>query len=159
MRKRSWSDDQLVNAVAESFSYSQVITALGLKAGGGTYDHLKDTIQRLGLSTSHFTGQLWSKGKTLPVRYSHHKLQLEDVLISGEIRMSSHALKKRLIKEGIFEHRCDLCGITEWMGNPCPIELDHINGDRKDNRLQNLRVVCPNCHAQTDTYCGKNKRK
>ena len=57
------------------------------------------------------------------------------------------------------EHKCESCGISEWLGKPLSLELDYINGDRYDNRLQNLRILCPNCHAQTDTYRGKNKGK
>jgi heterodisulfide reductase subunit B len=60
--------------------------------------------------------------------------------------------------EGLKEHKCECCGIIEWNGKPAPIELDHINGNRRDNSLDNLRVLCPNCHAQTDTYRGKNKK-
>ena len=72
--------------------------------------------------------------------------------------VQSFKLKGRLIAEGLKEHKCECCGITEWNGKPAPIELDHINGNHHDNRLENLRILCPNCHAQTDTYRGKNKK-
>jgi Zn finger protein HypA/HybF involved in hydrogenase expression len=65
-------------------------------------------------------------------------------------------LRRRLIEEGVLEARCSRCGLSEWQGQPIPLELDHINGDRRDNRLVNLRLLCPNCHALTDTYCGRN---
>lgn len=68
----------------------------------------------------------------------------------------TNALKWRLIREGIKRRRCESCGRNEWSGRPIPLELDHINGRREDNRLDNLRVLCPNCHAQTDTYRGRN---
>lgn len=58
-----------------------------------------------------------------------------------------------------FEHKCDNCGRIEWLEKPIPLELDHINGDKHNHRKENLRLLCPNCHAQTDTYCGKNKGK
>jgi 5-methylcytosine-specific restriction endonuclease McrA len=66
-------------------------------------------------------------------------------------------LKKRLIKEGIKENKCDICGITEWNGKLISMQLDHINGDSHNHKLENLRMICPNCHSQTETYCGKNK--
>ena len=65
-------------------------------------------------------------------------------------------LRQRLIKEGLKLHQCESCLCETWMGQPIPLELDHINGDRWDSRLENLRLLCPNCHAQTDTYRGRN---
>jgi 5-methylcytosine-specific restriction endonuclease McrA len=77
------------------------------------------------------------------------------VLVDGQL-VSTAPLKARLIREGLKEHRCELCLREAWNGRPIPLELDHINGKRTDNRLANLRILCPNCHAQTDTYRGKN---
>lgn len=65
-------------------------------------------------------------------------------------------LKRRLLEEGVKTARCEGCGGDEWRGAPIPLELDHINGDRRDHRLENLRLLCPNCHAQTPTYRGRN---
>lgn len=69
---------------------------------------------------------------------------------------SSHKIKIRLIEDGYKEEVCENCGETEWMNKPIPLELHHINGDRFDNRLENLQILCPNCHAQTSNYSGKN---
>lgn len=71
--------------------------------------------------------------------------------------LNSWALKKRLLAEGLLEERCAECGISEWNGRPLSLHLDHINGDRRDQRLENLRFLCPNCHSQTETYCGRNQ--
>lgn len=71
--------------------------------------------------------------------------------------MSSHHLKNRFLAEGIFQHQCVSCNLTEWLERPIPLEIDYINGDRRDNRLENLRLLCPNCHALTETYRGRNK--
>jgi hypothetical protein len=80
---------------------------------------------------------------------------LEQVLVKDST-YQSNKLRKKLLKAGVKDHRCEMCDRTEWMGSPIPLELDHINGDKHDNRLFNLRVVCPNCHATTETYRGKN---
>ena len=66
-------------------------------------------------------------------------------------------MKARLIKEGYIEYKCAICGIKDWLGQPLSLQLDHINGINDDHRLENLRLLCPNCHSQTDTYAGKNK--
>ena len=73
--------------------------------------------------------------------------------------VSAHKLKLKMIRDGMKEHKCELCNITEWMGQKVPIELDHIDGNHYNNELSNLRIVCPNCHAQTDTNSGKNNKK
>lgn len=70
--------------------------------------------------------------------------------------INSHVLKKKMIKDGLKQHKCEICQLTKWNDKPIPIELDHINGNHHDNRLENLRIICPNCHAQQDTNSGKN---
>jgi 5-methylcytosine-specific restriction endonuclease McrA len=103
----------------------------------------------MGLSTEHFI--VTRKGK-IPA-------DLSTILIKDKLYSSSHRLKKRLIAEGIFERKCSSCLNTEWAGKPIPLELDHINGDRSDNRIENLRLLCPNCHAFTITYRGRGIKK
>jgi hypothetical protein len=80
---------------------------------------------------------------------------LAEILVRG-IHLQTHSLKKGLLREGVLEPHCYECGITEWRGRPAPLQLDHVNGDRTDNRRENFRLLCPNCHAQTPTYCGKD---
>ena len=147
-----YTDEQLVEAVKTSTSIRQVLSKLGLKEAGGNYSCTKNKISKMNLNTDHFTGMGWNKGKTLGP-----KRPIEDYL-SNECGIQSFRLKNRLIKEGLKQHKCECCGITEWNGKLAPIELDHKNGNHNDNRLENLQILCPNCHAQTENYRGLNKK-
>ena len=80
-----------------------------------------------------------------------------DQLLSGP-RNRSH-LKQRLVRAGLKENRCEACGLSEWRGEPLSLALHHVNGDKHDNRLENLQLLCPNCHSQTDTFAGRNRRR
>jgi hypothetical protein len=149
MRKRTWTDEQLLEAVKTSFTLAKVIGKLGLQIRPGNYPTVKKRIGDLGLDISHFTGQ--AHGTT------HIKRATKEVLTKGSGYKSYH-LGPRLVKEGLLENRCNICGLyPEWEGKSLRLTLDHINGDREDNRLSNLRLLCPNCHSQTDTFCRKNK--
>lgn len=153
-RKRSYTDQQLKDAVAESFSMAEVLRKINLRPAGGNYDLVKYRIKEMGLDTSHFTGSRWLQGKT---NHTTRKRSLEDILVKDSTYTTTSDLKRRLLAEGIFQYRCVSCGLEDWLGSPIPLEIDHRNGDRRDNRLENLRLLCPNCHAMTVTYRGKNK--
>ena len=151
MKLRKYTLEQLTEAVRESYSMSQVLKRLNVKVAGGNYDTLRKAIKHFDLDVSHFRGKGWNKGGVSPRK----KIELGKVLVKNST-YQSYKLKNRLLKEGIKKHQCEWCGIVEWNGKPAPIELDHINGVRTDNRLENLRMLCPNCHAQTKTYRGRN---
>jgi hypothetical protein len=154
-RSGGYSDEQLAQAVKESFSYADVLRKLNLRPSGGNYDLVKRRIKSVGLDTTHFTGQAWLRGKKNP---TIRQRALDEILVQESTYVSTTHLRQRLLAEGIFEHRCLSCGLAEWLERPIPLEIDHINGDRRDNRLENLRLLCPNCHALTTTYRGKNKK-
>jgi hypothetical protein len=145
------SEREIIDAVKVSRSYSQVLGKLGIRPGGNQ-DRLGERIKDLGIDTSHFTGQGWRKGTRIPTSPAR---PLEELLVIGGLTGTS-GLKIRLIEEGLKQAICEMCGRCRWNGRPIPLELDHINGRRDDNRLGNLRVLCPNCHAQTPTYRGRN---
>ena len=90
------------------------------------------------------------------IRSRPRKVPIEQLLVADRPQTSRSHLKERLVEEGLKEDRCEICGITEWLGKPLSMALHHLNGDGNDNRLENLQFLCPNCHAQTDTYGGRN---
>lgn len=103
----------------------------------------------------HITGKGYLKGKTH--NWGEEK-NLSEILVKDSSYTNTSKLKERLLKKGLMNYKCYKCGGREWLGEPIPLELEHINGDRFDNRIENLTLLCPNCHAQTDTYRGKNKK-
>lgn len=155
-QRRSWSEWQLRNAAKKAKSVRQVIALLGLRPAGGNYTQVNKYIREYGIDTSHFKGQGWNKGMK---GIGKPRIALKDILVK-ESDFQSYKLKKRLIKEGLKEQACELCGwATIASDGRIPLELDHINGNARDNRLGNLRILCPNCHSLQPTHRGKNKKK
>ena len=152
-KPRKWDLADLPKIVEQSHSIREVIKRLGLIPAGGNYEQVQKYIQQLELDTSHFKGKGWNRGLI-----TGPKRPLSAYLEDG-LPIQSHKLRMRLIDEGVFTHQCNRCGITEWNGLPAPLELEHKDGNHHNNSLDNLELLCPNCHAQTDTYRGKNKRK
>lgn len=161
MRKRSWTDSQLVNAVKENNSIYGVLRELGLKLCGGSHAKVKLRIQQLELDTSHMTGQGWCKGEKHDEHIEKHvRFKLEDILVKESTYQNTYRLKRRLVEEGLLKNECILCGQgPEWNGEPLSLQLDHKDGDRCNNTLTNLRIVCPNCHSQTESFAGKRRKK
>ena len=150
-----WSDDDLRKAVASAHGYAATIRALGLIPAGGNYDQVQRRIRELGIDTSHFRGAAWNKGTTQP----RQRRPVEELLVQGRWT-SSHDLKQRLIRAGLKNAACERCGWCERAPDGrVPVEIDHINGDKNDNRIENLQILCPNCHALQPTHRGLNQKR
>lgn len=141
--------------VKNSLSKAHVLRKAELAPKGGNYKALTKYIELYDIDISHFTGQGWNVG----LRYKPIKqaIPLEEILVEGKY-YNSDSLRKRLIKEGLKTATCEICKNSTWNDKNIPLELDHINGVNIDNRICNLRIICPNCHAQTPTYRGKQKK-
>lgn len=148
------TDLEFIDIVKSSYSIAEICRKLNIKPYGGNYRVIKNKIKKLNIDITHMTGRAWNSG----VRKMSPKKSLNDILVKDS-HYKSYKLAKRLIKEGLKEHKCEYCGLKEWLGNIIKLELHHINGDPYDNRYENLKLLCPNCHAYTDNYRGKNKKK
>jgi hypothetical protein len=135
-------------AVAESQSFAGVLRYLGLKQAGGTQTYIKERILALELDISHFTGQAHQRGKECN---SGNKKTAEEILIvkpPGSFRTKLSQLRRALGEKGVIE-KCAMCDLKDtWNKLPIRMEIDHINNDWLDNRLENLQYLCPNCHYQ-----------
>ncbi len=153
--RHKYSDSDFIEAVKTSLSIREALNKLSLVASGSAYYIFHSRVKKLGIDTSHFTGQGHLKNKT---HGWSKKISLEDLLIANSDRILKSQFKKRLIKEHYLENKCTECFLTEtWNGKPIVLQIDHINGDHFDHRIENLRLLCPNCHSQTETFCSRNK--
>jgi hypothetical protein len=154
-RRRRYSEQEFKNAVSSSRSIREILRKIDLQPTGGNYKSIYSYASELNVDLSHLLGQGWSAGEGNPFA---PKKDLNEILVKNR-PTNSNNLRKRLLKEKIFEHKCSMCMLSTWLDNEIPLELDHINGINDDNRIENLRVLCPNCHALTPTYRGKNHYK
>jgi len=133
---KNYTDLDIQQAVESSTSIAQVLKKLDLVVAGGNYNNIKKHIARLGLNTEHFKGKAWT-----PIGYEFKPF---------EGLRGKEAIKKRIAKERGWN--CEKCLLTTWLDQPISLELEHINGNSNDNSKENLLLLCPNCHAQTNTW-------
>lgn len=150
MSKYKICDEEFIAAVKNGSSIRQILIDLNMTAYGRAYHLFRNRCVKLELDISHLT----ITNRTPSVnRRNNTKIPLELILVKNSSYNNSSSIKKRLLKSKLFDYKCSVCQISDWLNKPISLQLDHINGNNKDNRLSNLRLVCPNCHSQTETFC------
>lgn len=156
------SVEVLASLIHRSTSVAQVLTELKLPSDGRSHRELSQRIRQLNIDTSHLRGHGWSRGETATTHPSVARSTKNttwpdhEVFVANSRLADSRSLTRRLLAMG-WSYRCNWCEISEWRGTRLVLHLDHINGVSNDNRLENLRLLCPNCHSQTETY-GNRRR-
>lgn len=149
------SDEQFVELLKNSSTISEVLFKLGYSVKGNSWGFAK-VKQRM--SDLNLDGSIF-KGKSPITKYgSLHKVNASDIL-KPNCKHARSVLRRYVIKNNLIPYRCAICGCVEWQGRTLSLELDHINGINNDNRIENLRFLCPNCHSQTTTYGSRNQQR
>lgn len=130
-----YSSEDIINIAKSVKSMSELLKCLGLKQAGGNFINMKKKLQLLGIDCEHWTGQAWSKGQRLKDWSKYSKMEY----------VKTHMVKER-------GHVCEYCKKSKWMGSKIPLEIHHIDGDRTNNKNDNLKLCCCNCHALTSNW-------
>lgn len=161
-----YTKEQFIEAVKSSHSIKEVFEKIGLKLTGANYKGFYLKVEKLKLSIDHFMGQNWmanplkkdKKDKIIASLTKVNSREFSEILVKNSDYLTTSNLKKRLLDAKLLENICLECNqLPIWNNKPLILQLDHINGVNNDNRLENLRLLCPNCHAQTSTFCRKTK--
>ena len=154
MKKVHYTKELLEEKVKDCYSFAELCRRLGLKPEGSNPKTVRKKMDEFKVDYSHFTGKAWNKNLDNPVYKEKYLPNLCE-----HSSLSSANVKTLVYKLGLKENRCEICGITEWQGKSIQCELHHINGNPTDNRIENLQILCPNCHSQTDNFRSRNRTK
>ena len=152
-----YSKEEIEKAILNSKNMTQVCHNLDLIVGGGNYEFITKKIKEYNIDTSHFL----SRKEYFSTIIKKGTIDIDDVIYNRiEHNLSTVVIKRKLYKAGLKERKCEECGLGEdWNGKKLVHHLDHINGNKKDWRLENLKILCPNCHSITETYCRRKDKK
>jgi hypothetical protein len=159
MALQRYTKEWLEKLCKNSYSYAEVLRKAGRKQAGGNQATLKKKIEEFNIDISHFTGQKWQESPNQnPQDYTNReKYNLEEIFIKNS-PVTQKVMRGYVRRHNLLEYKCVKCGCDgNWQDGQISLEIDHIDGDNKNNQLSNLRYLCPNCHALTETYRGKNK--
>ena len=157
MKIYDWSRERVEKAVRESNCYFNCLENLGIPKRGCNYRTLKNKIKLYGLNIDHFS----SKYRTVNGKHSQRlaKNKSDEEIFCDSPKMKNSTIKREYIRRVLVTPRCEGCEITDWNGKPLEFQLHHIDGNSKNNKLENLKLLCPNCHSQTDNYANKKRKK
>lgn len=157
-RKEKYSQQNFELIIKKSSSIKDALEKMNLRAAGGNYKVFHKYVEIYKLDISHFDDKIQIYEKTLGVSNIKRKKDLNEILVENSDYCRTH-LKDRLYKEKLKKRKCEKCGQGEtWKGKKMSLILDHINGVHNDNRIENLRMLCPNCNSTLETHAGKNKK-
>jgi hypothetical protein len=151
---QNFSIEEFTDIVSSSFYFGDLLEKLGYsKNNGSSRLFIKRRCEKEGISLSHMIGR---KGRKVPRKSI---IPLEEILVKDSKYLAVHTMKSRILKANLLENKCSECGLLPfWNNSSLTLQLDHINGINNDNRIENLRILCPNCHTQTKTFGSKNRK-
>ena len=153
MKKVRYTKELLEENVKNCYSFAELCRRLGLAPEGSNPKTLKKKMDEFNVDYSHFTGCAWNKNPNNPIYRGKYLPNLCE-----HSSLSSTHVKALAYKLGLKENKCEYCGLSEWHGKPLVCELHHLNGDTTDNRIENLVILCPNCHSQTENFRSRNRK-
>lgn len=152
MSLRKYDKEWLEELCKDSYSFAEVLRKAGRKPGGGSQQILKNKIKEFNIDISHFTGKLWNKGKVVGDHPSIKGKTDEEIFIKDS-DLNRQSLRRRVLAHNLLEYKCQKCGCDgNWQNGIISLEIHHIDGNNKNNILENLQFLCPNCHALTESY-------